>query len=186
MKPVRIVHHIAETEDNPPAFVILMSDGKEYISYKNIFIENTPANVAQLEKNHFIKSQLSELLHAPSLADEDLVDGTSMFAGCSGLTEPGVYPKLKFGRRMYEGCTLLTKAGHYANLVNGFSMYKKCITINKVGESPLLIDGAYMYAFCAALDEKGEYPELLFGDRTMYEGCFEPEQEQETTPDLGM
>ena len=48
MKLIKILHYVENSFGGKPSFVILMSDGKEYISNGCVWKENTKENVAEL------------------------------------------------------------------------------------------------------------------------------------------
>lgn len=156
MKPIEIRHHLAGTSYRPPTFIILMSDGKEYISCETYFLENTPENQDKLINVAYAltKSEMESLLQSPMLADKDLVDGRYMFAGCTSLTEAPYYPNLKFGQCMYKDCVSLVASGCYPSLTHAHRMYYGCSEISSVGYYPDLIDHSCMYEDCPLIEEE--------------------------------
>lgn len=206
MKPIKITHHLERTGAGRPAFVILMDDGKEYISTGPNFVEATARNTKGLTDDYyFTQEEMTKLLESKGLADEELIDGECMFQGCIILTEAGNYPNLGAAKGMYHGCGMLKATGDYPKLKIGYGMYEECARITETGNYPDLKDGRWMYHDCPCLIEPGDYPELkegfsmygyctslvkkgnypkLLSSGFMYESC--PLAEQEPSSDMGM
>ena len=106
MKLLEIRHYVKSFLGGPPAFVLLMSDGKEYISYEDDFIENS-----ELGRIYFIGGydrccvqEVDMLLNAPPIAIEELEKGECMFEGYGGELEfDHPLPKLKDASWMFLG-----------------------------------------------------------------------------------
>jgi hypothetical protein len=106
-KFIGIKHYVEKSFRDVPSFVIEMDDGKEYLSNKSFFEENTHDNRIKLinyrpftidgalntiydeEEHDELESAewMDILLSSPSIDINYLVDGTYMFCGCSNLEE---------------------------------------------------------------------------------------------------
>jgi len=170
MKQDKILHYVKNSFEGKPSFVLLMSDGKEYISNGCVFVENTQENKDRLIEEHGCSEELDALFDSPSLDNEDLTDGRCMYRGCTGLTSTSEYPNLTDGSWMYRGCTGLTSTSEYPNLTDGRCMYRGCTGLTSTSEYPNLTDGRCMYEGCTGLTSTSEYPNLTDG-RCMYRGC---------------
>ena len=148
MKFVSILHYVEMSYGGKPSFVILMSDGKEYISNGCVFVENNQENIDQLIQKYSCKSFLDELFDSPPLPIEELVDGRSMFRGCKSLTEFNI---------------------DLPNLVNGQGMFFCCKSLTDFNSDlPNLVDGSYMFCGCDSLTEFNVDLPNLEDDRAMF------------------
>jgi len=170
MKPIEITHFVEQSYEGKPSFVILMSDGKEYISNGCVFVENTPSNRSRLIDIHDCENELDALLKAPGISWEDLEDGSNLFYNCESLTEPADTPNLVNGSGMYSFCKYLTEPANTPKLVDGSWMYSGCESLKEPANTPELVDGSWMYAGCWSLTEPANTPKLVKGPG-MYESC---------------
>jgi len=170
MKPVEITHYVETSYGEEPSFIILMSDGKEYISNGCQFTENTEENRAYLIERYDCEEELQDLLEAPGIAWEDLSDGSFMFLGCKELTEPAPTPNLVKGEYMYCTCVLLKWVADTPKLVNGFAMYFECGRIKEPASTPDLLIGSHMYRKCSSLERRATTPKIV-SSYWMYSGC---------------
>jgi len=155
-KLIRITHHLPIMDDLP-AFGLLMSDGKEYLSHRGMFNENTKSGQFYLRErhresrdNHLTEQELNQLLKSEGLANEDLIDGSGMFSmypqetGRKSLTEAPVFPNLEKASQMYAGNYQLTEPAKCPNLKRGYSMYYQS-GVSSAGNYPQLEIGRNMY-----------------------------------------
>jgi len=170
MKPIEITHYVEKSYGGSPSYIILMSDGIEYISNGCVFQPATEENLLKLTSKYRCGEYIDELLAADGIADDDLVNGAGMFMGCYTLTEAGEYPSLAYGVCMFTYCKLLTKPAICPELLAGDFMYKACYALETPGNHPKLRAGDCMYGWCVSLKHKGNYPELQEGTN-MYLKC---------------
>ncbi|HHL35197.1 MAG TPA: hypothetical protein ENJ30_12610 [Desulfobulbaceae bacterium] len=148
MRPVEIVHYVERSYEGKPSFVILMSDGKEYVSNGCVFLENTWEKRARLISWYDCEVELRKLLKIPGIGWDELVNGQYMFRGCKALTEPAITPKLENGANMYYGCSSLKEPAITPELVNGDCMYYGCKSLKEPAITPKLVNGFNMYDGC--------------------------------------
>lgn len=87
MKFVKVLAYIEKSFKGKPSFLILMSDGKEYISNGCKFLENTQRNRDSLVESYDCAEELHLLLQE-SCEDFKRVTNTScMFYGCPDIEE---------------------------------------------------------------------------------------------------
>ena len=154
MKFVKILNYVENSYEGSPSFVILMSDGKEYISNGCVFIEKTQKNITKLIILHECEKELDELFESPGIEINELVDAGGMFRGCESLTEfTHDMPNLVNGTLMFSRCeTLTTFTSDLPNLVNGTSMFAYCTSLTKFSsELPKLKMGLWMFDGCTSL-----------------------------------
>ena len=154
MKFVKILNYVENSYEGSPSFVILMSDGKEYISNGCVFIEKTLDNIDFLIEEYDCESSLDELFEAPGIDISELVDGRGMFWGCSELTEFNHdLPNLTYGYGMFECCYKLTEfTSNMPYLIDGRWMFYACIELSKfTSDLPNLKNGNCMFNGCKKL-----------------------------------
>ena len=161
MRPIEITHYVEGSYGGKPSYIILMSDGIEYISNGCVFQPTTEENLFKLTSKYRCGEYIYELLAADGIADEDLVWGSHMFRGCHNLTETGNYPSLSCGSHMYLECKLITEPAACPRLRNGDYMYSLCSALEEPGDYPKLESSCSMYARCLSLKRKGNYHNLL-------------------------
>ena len=123
MKLLEIRHYIDGNHVGWPAYVLLMSDGKEYISCGAYFAENTRRNRLYLADVLGYEA-LANLLSAPSVAIEDLEDGTSMFEGFEDELEfDHPLTSLKYANRMFFKVKLIRFNSHLPNLIRALGAF---------------------------------------------------------------
>lgn len=86
MKFEKILHYVECSYEDKPSFILLMSDGKEYISNGCVFIENTTENRCLLIDDYDCESELFELIESGPIEIKDVTDSRYMFS-CSQITK---------------------------------------------------------------------------------------------------
>lgn len=110
MKLVEIKHYVPKSFEGKPSFVLLMSDGVEYISNGCVFVKNTQENVDGLILKHNCKHWLDELFQSDGCDMKSVVDASYMFQNCESLeTFDGDMPSVTDARYMFYGCKSLKK-----------------------------------------------------------------------------
>ena len=111
MKFKKLIKYVEDSYSSKPSFLILMSDGKEYISNGCVFKENTPENIATLVEQFECEEHIDRLLNAPDNPDVGRIKNLrSMFQGCEGLTEfTADLSSLTDGLWMFQGCKNLSR-----------------------------------------------------------------------------
>ena len=170
MKLIKIKHYVEKSLRDLPAFILTMSDNKDYISHGCQFVEHTEENVLKLIKQFNCEKELMELLQAPPILTSELVNGAYMFDGCESLIKIGNFPLLSNGYYMFKGCKSLTEVGDFPSLIDGAYMFDGCSSLTEVGDFPSLIDGFGMFDGCESLIKIGNFP-LLVDDYRMFYGC---------------
>ncbi len=88
MKFVKVMAYIEKSFKGKPSFLILMSDGKEYISNGCKFLENTEGNRNALVEDYNCAGELHVLLQEQGHVDFKRITNTMcMFYGCPNIEE---------------------------------------------------------------------------------------------------
>ena len=134
MKLVEIKHYFKNSMRRLPAFVLLMSDGKEYISHGCQFVENTPQNREMLVDEYDCQRELDELLEAQGIGTDEIDDCRHMLHGCTSLERVGDFPAADDCSYMLYGCTSLERVGDFPAAVYCLHMLHGCTKLMKVGD----------------------------------------------------
>jgi len=109
MKLEKILHYVEKSYFRRPSFILLMSDGKEYISNGCQFVENTDENREILIEEYDCERHLLDLLAADSIEMKDVTNARCMFWG-SDITEfKEDMSSVKNSRDMFCCCAFLTE-----------------------------------------------------------------------------
>lgn len=133
MKFVKIMNYVKYSFEGKPSFVLLMSDGKEYISNGCVFVEKAQKNIDKIIKKYDCGNYLDELFEEPSIDISELVDGYGMFWGCKELSEfTHDMPNLENGEWMFFECSKLTKfTSELTKLEYGNGMFIDCTQLTE-------------------------------------------------------
>ena len=128
MKFIKLLKYVECSFEDKPSFVILMSDGKEYISNGCVFIENTQKNINSLIRRYDCKSYLEELLNSKEIDISEISNVRYMFAGCKALTSfSSELPKVTNASFMFQGCISLTSfSSELPKVTNAYGMFYGC------------------------------------------------------------
>lgn len=151
-----------------------MSDGKEYISYKIQFVENTPHYLSAMTEFYDCGQKFNILLESEWVTFDAVVDGRFMFYGCGDLKEfDHPLPNLVDGRFMFSNCIRLKHFNQpLLELVDGANMFEYCKSLREFDQPlPELVTGRSMFEYCTALSKfKSSLPKLVDGG-SMFDGC---------------
>ncbi len=87
MKFVKVLSYIEKSFKGKPSFLILMSDGKEYISNGCKFLENTQGNRDSLVESYSCAEELYVLLEGSCVDFKSITNTFCMFYGCPDIEE---------------------------------------------------------------------------------------------------
>jgi hypothetical protein len=137
MKFIRLVGYVEESYRNNPSFLILMSDGKEYISNGCTFVENTTKNIDRLEAEHpTCTHHVNKLLLSSAIDIGKVVNTSCMFWGYMGI----------------EGITEFDE--DLSSVVIANDMFYNCQKLSKfTSDLPSLLYGNCIFERCRALTE---------------------------------
>jgi len=149
MKLKEVVHYLQRSPiKGLPLFILLMDDGKEYISVGDAFIENTKPNRDKIFPSTDDKASML------SYTDYDIgeiVDAGYMFCGCDSITEFDIdMPNVICTDGMFAGCSLL----------RSFE-----------SRMPNVISCSFMFDGCSALETFISNINNVRGARATFRGC---------------
>lgn len=109
MKFVKLLKYVERSFEGKPSFLILMSDGKEYISNGCVFVENTKDNREALVDEYGCEGYLTELLeNGLELDISEITNSSFMFYGCTSLVSfDADMSRVTDSYSMFYGCTSL-------------------------------------------------------------------------------
>lgn len=157
MKFIAIKKYVPDYHEGWPAFVISMSDGKDYLSLEKYWSEDTDENAFILTQRFMLKDCLRGLYSSEPILISDLVDGSGMFRGCDALTSfDSDLSSMSFGHGMFQGCAKLTSFDSaLSKLFDGRDMFYGCsalVDFNSDLSSLVLHEG--MFDGCDALNPR--------------------------------
>lgn len=155
MELTQILKYVAVSYNEKPSFLLLMGDGKEYISNGCEFVENTEENRNYLIDEYHCSSEITELLGSPVLSDyTSITDVRYMFDGSDAVTSVTLnLPNATLAQRMFHACSTLTTANITApSLINALAMFYQCTNLSSVTlDAPNIIYSSWMYYQCTSL-----------------------------------
>lgn len=161
---------------NKPSFLLLMSDGKEYISCGCVFEEYTKENIEDLVQSFGCKEKIWELIKSSVLENYDsIINASYMFHRCESLTKVVLtLPNTKIALGMFKNCEKLNDVVlQTPNLEKATAMFYSCVDLTEIYLKTLRLENARsMFAWCDKL-KKVTVGILHFchGKHT-FQGCF--------------
>lgn len=123
MKFLYINGYVADSLNGEPAFLLQMSDGKEYISHGCQFRENTPEGREWLVQEFNCEEELVELISSPPCGLSEVTDARMMFA-YSPITEfTGDMPSATDARSMFYLSKLEKFSGDMPSVTDARRMF---------------------------------------------------------------
>jgi len=174
MELISIDHYVEKSFEGKPSFVLLMSDGKQYISNGCVFEEMTDRQIKRLTRVYKCDEEMQKLLDSPHIELHNVVNTSYMFSGCTSLTVfKGNLSKAIRTEYMFSGCTSLTSFKEDLNKVKDTSgMFYKCSSlISFEGDFSEAIYTNCMFYRCTSLTRfKGDFSKAEYA-LIMFEGC---------------
>lgn len=123
MKFIKILHYVEKSFENKPSFVILMSDGKEYISNGCVWVPNIKEYVAELIAFYNCKEYLEELFKSAPIDMSNVINANYMFAGSNLTKFDSDMSSVTYARCMFADSKLTEFNSDMGSVTNDFAMF---------------------------------------------------------------
>jgi hypothetical protein len=152
LKLISIDNYVEQTIKNQPAFVVTMSDRKQYLSHMQEFVEYTDENLATWERTYGRRARINLVNSSPRGIDS-IPNANFMFCGCKEISVfDNDMPNLSTAMCLFDGCKKLTTF---------------------ISDLPKLKESSYMFKNCVQLSTcTGYYPNIAGrAQLAMFYGC---------------